>query len=155
MYSLVVNHKGFKRNMRVVAVLEGGDVEKRRILMSTDTSLSGLEVYEMYKDRFQIEYLFRDGKQHVGLNEFEMRRRKGVYFHLNAVMTALNVLRIQSLEELGEETISVGTMKQRNLNELIMRRIFCKLAPHTTWQKFLAANTDTRHLGSLTLSNAA
>ena len=40
---------------------------QRIILCSTDLTLSLTRVLELYELRFQIEFLFRDAKQHTGL----------------------------------------------------------------------------------------
>ena len=45
------------------------------LLYSTDLSLDALDIVRMYKLRFQQEFIFRDGKQHFGLGDCQMRKR--------------------------------------------------------------------------------
>jgi hypothetical protein len=47
------------------------------------------------KSRFQIEFLYRDGKQHTGLNDYQARGQKKLYFHFNASLTAINLAKVE------------------------------------------------------------
>ena len=56
LYSHVVNHVHFKRNVRVVKVV---DTHSNRwaLLFSTDVALAAETIYRYYKARFQIEFI--------------------------------------------------------------------------------------------------
>ena len=44
-----------------------------RTLFSTDTKLDALTIYKIYKDRWKLLFLFRDGKQSTGLCDCQAR----------------------------------------------------------------------------------
>jgi len=61
----------------------------------SDIELPALEIYRLYKARFQIEFLFRDAKQFTGLLDCQARSQSALHFHFNASMTALNLLKLE------------------------------------------------------------
>ncbi|NOG32897.1 transposase [Halomonas sp. TBZ9] len=95
-YTAIVNSAHFKRDLRVVSLVKHcGDKVKTALLFSTDTSLDAMTLVTYYKARFQIEFLFRDAKQFLGLNDCQARKEKALHFHFNASMTALNLLKLE------------------------------------------------------------
>ena len=134
-YTALVNHVHLKMNLRVVVVFPKGKPQSRRVLMSTDTELSGEQVFEWYKARFQIEYLFRDAKQHTGLCDGQMRSEQGLHFHFNASMSALNILRLQELQR-DDGVCSISSAKRRNYNNTLIFRLFSKLGLDPTCDKY-------------------
>ena len=69
---------------------------QRRILCSTDLTLSLLRVLELYELRFQIEFLFRDAKQHTGFGQAQTLDSHGPEHFANAWLCALNLLRLEA-----------------------------------------------------------
>lgn len=64
----IVNSTHFKRNIRIIYLMKPiGQKIQTALLYSTDIELPALEIYRLYKARFQIEFLFRDAKQFTGL----------------------------------------------------------------------------------------
>ena len=60
LYSAVVWSVGLKRKVKVVIVdgLEPGKkTQERKVFFSTDTSMSAKDIMDIYRTRFQIEYL--------------------------------------------------------------------------------------------------
>ena len=49
---------------------------------STDLKQSWSDILEVYRLRFQIEFLYRDAKQHLGLNHCEARSEEKLNFHI-------------------------------------------------------------------------
>ena len=89
--SKVVNYAVWKRDLFVVVIVnESGE---RGVLCRTDLTLTVADVLELYGQRFQIELLFRDAKQHTGLG------------FANASFSVLNVLRLED----RDQTISPGS----------------------------------------------
>lgn len=133
LWSGVVNHPEFKQNILVVVVEDDSVKTKNRshiVLYSTDLSLTALQVYEYYKARFQIEFVFRDGKQYTGLADSQMRDQAGIDFHTNAALSAVNLLRLEDREmQNGAEdrVISLQSGKRRKYNENLMNLIFSDL----------------------------
>lgn len=54
-----------------------------RLCFSTDTAVSGKDVYDIYRTRFQIEFCFRDGHQFTGLFECQTLDEKALDFAYN------------------------------------------------------------------------
>lgn len=133
LWSGVVNHPEFGINLKVVVVVDAskkGKTRKHVVLYTTDFELSGLDVYNMYKARFQIEFLFRDGKQHTGFGEGQMRDKAGLEFHMNASLSAVNLLRLEDRQhqmDTENRVISIQTWKRRKYNEKLMKDIFVEL----------------------------
>ena len=60
-YSLIVYAKGLKRKIKLVYV-KLKERDTHLLYFSTDTELDALIILDYYKKRFQIEFLYRDGK---------------------------------------------------------------------------------------------
>ena len=52
--------------------------------ISTDDSMDGREVLDYYRTRFQLEFCFRDGKQHAGITNCQSTDFRKLDFHFNA-----------------------------------------------------------------------
>jgi hypothetical protein len=48
---------------------EEGKVKSVKIFICTDLEFPVQDVWRWYKSRFQIEFLYRDAKQHTGLED--------------------------------------------------------------------------------------
>lgn len=125
-YTAVVNSVQFKRNIRLVYLIKTvGQKIQTALLFSTDIELSALEIYRLYKARFQIEFLFRDAKQFTGLLDCQARCQAALHFHLNASMTALNLLKLEDRQLTGgnsRSVISIASWKIRKFNEHWLER---------------------------------
>ena len=125
-YTAVVNSVQFKRNIRLVYLIKTvGQKIQTALLFSTDIELSALEIYRLYKARFQIEFLFRDAKQFTGLLDCQARCQAALHFHLNASMTALNLLKLEDRQLTGgnsRSVISIASWKIRKFNEHLLER---------------------------------
>lgn len=125
-YTAVVNSVHFKRNIRMIYLMKVvGQKIQTALLYSTDITLSALELYRLYKARFQIEFLFRDAKQFTGLLDCQARCQSALHFHFNASMTALNLLKLndrQRAEGAERSAISIASWKIRNFNAHLLRR---------------------------------
>jgi hypothetical protein len=112
-----VNSPCFKTTIRVVVVREyDKPISKQRILFSTDISLDPEEIVSIYSARFQQEFIFRDGKQHMGFADGQMRDQTKRHFHLNASLWALNVVRLEDREAQDKQTnrvMSLASHKRR------------------------------------------
>ena len=81
--------KPFQCQLRVVFVLDANtDPEEARpgTLFATDPEIAPERIYRIYRDRFQIEFNFRDAKQHLGLAACQARTGARHHFHVNAVL---------------------------------------------------------------------
>ena len=72
-YQLTCLHKEFACRLNIVVIvrthLQSGRVG-HVVLFSTDLSLEAQTLLDYYRLRFQIEFTFRDAKQHFGLEDF-------------------------------------------------------------------------------------
>jgi hypothetical protein len=59
--------------------------------MSTDLSLSVIQILNYYRARFQIDFLYRDGKQFTGLNDCQARSENKLDFQFNMSLTSINI----------------------------------------------------------------
>lgn len=93
-YSAVVNSVGLARNIKL-AYTEfldpHGQVITRKLFFSTDLDMPGHEIIRCYRARFQMEFLFRDAKQFIGLQHCQARSSKKIHFHINASLTAASL----------------------------------------------------------------
>lgn len=86
-------------------------------MYSTDILLDAMTLIKYYKSLFQIEFLFRDAKQYIGLTHCQSRRKEAIHMQVNASLTALNLLKMENRKEkLSSEpaVISIASWKRRN-----------------------------------------
>ena len=124
LYHQVVNHVQCKRNLQVVVMV---DTQHNRyaVLFSTDVDLEALTLYRYYKARFQIEFLFRDGKQFTGLTDCQARSQAKLDFHFNASLSAVNLAKLEARQQRGHtnQAFSMASLKRRAFNQHLIDRI--------------------------------
>jgi putative transposase len=80
-YAGVFRHKEFADEIKVVVIVKL-DLKKRKlghaVLFSSDLELEWEKIVDYYALRFQIEFNFRDAKQHFGLEDFMTTTERGV-----------------------------------------------------------------------------
>lgn len=129
-YEAVVYSKSLKRWIKVVVVHYFDNKEslkKVKIYFSTDFVMSGSDVLIYYKSRFQIEFLYRDAKQFVGLEQCQSRKEKRLDFHFNAALTTVSIakaLHHLSVPAEQRKPFSMFSIKAQYFNELLMDRFF-------------------------------
>lgn len=89
---------------------------------STDQQMEGAKLWKCYKLRFQIEFLYRDAKQHMGLNHCQARSKEKINFHINASLTAVSLAKIVYQEE--GIPFSLASIKINAFNQAYLNRIF-------------------------------
>ena len=99
LYHAQLHYKPFRKLLRVVFVLDADEdpamVARPTTLFATDPKMAPKQIYRIYRDRFQIEFNFRDAKQHLGLAACQARTAERHHFHLNAVLAALAWTRLE------------------------------------------------------------
>ncbi len=87
-YSAELYQVTLKRWLRVVVLVwHTADGQRHHaILAATDLDSTAADVLRIYQARFQLEFLFRDGKQHAGLTECQARNKEALDFHFNAAL---------------------------------------------------------------------
>jgi hypothetical protein len=122
-FTAVVYHVTFKRNVRVVLIVDRTKTKPRRVLLfCTDTTLDAALILEYYQARFQIEFLFRDAKQFAGLQHCQSRNEKALDFHFNAAFCAVNIAKAEAATA-GDNVFSMASHKARAFNQFCLQRI--------------------------------
>ena len=130
-YAKMAYSKSLKRNIKVVMLRwdKGGRIG-RALLYSTDITLDAMTLITYYKARFQIEFLFRDAKQYTGLTHCQSLRKEAIHTHVNASLSALNLLKIEDRMEKqtdDQTVISIASWKRKKYNQHLMCRLFSEL----------------------------
>ncbi len=128
-YTAVVNSPSLKRNVRI-AYVKDLDSDKYVILFSTDVNLGGFFIYRYYKARFQIEFLFRDGKQYTGMTHCQARSEQKLAFHFNVSLTSVSLAKAEfhAHSDNHGQAFSLHDITTRSFNELLLEHVFSKLS---------------------------
>ena len=132
-YSKIVNYKSWNRDLKVLVIVNTSG--EHRTICSTDLSLSAAEILELYQLRFQIEFLFRDAKQHTGLGHAQTLDAPGQEHFANASFTALNLFRLEERDEAiiadqsrQERVSSIRSLKSYKHHRFILNLFISRLA---------------------------
>ena len=93
-YQIELRHKKFKEALNVVIICKENRKTGKKgqvILFSTDLTLECEKIIEYYRLRFQIEFNFRDAKQHWGLEDFMVTQQDKVNNSAQISMFMVNV----------------------------------------------------------------
>jgi len=137
-YSALVYSKAFQRdiNLAVAVFYKDGQEVARKLFFSTNLQQEGTQIVSYYRSRFQIEFLYRDAKQHTGLNHCQARSENKLDFHFNASLTAVNLAKYDWLSsESSERTpFSMANHKTYYNNALMLERFISRFAinPNST-----------------------
>jgi Transposase DDE domain len=132
LYTAVVWQVSLKRIIRLAYLLDRRRPEQPRfiVLFSTDTQQDPKQIYQFYRLRFQIEFLFRDAKQFTGLQDSQARDVLKLEFHFNASFTALNLAKLDAVQHHTEPepfVFSMASVKRRALNQHLLHTFIAKL----------------------------
>ena len=129
-YGGVVYVKSLKRlvNMAIVHELkDDGSVKSVKIFICTDLQFPTQDIWNWYKSRFQIEFLYRDAKQHTGLQDTQSRHPKALEYHFNMSLTCVSVAKVAlhlSIDKSRRGPFSMADIKTQHFNELVVNRVF-------------------------------
>jgi Transposase DDE domain len=120
-----------KINLAYVEFLkEGSSTERYALYFSTDLTLNGLQIYQYYKARFQIEFLFRDAKQFTGLTHCQSRDKNKLYYHFNTSLSSVNIAKAAhylDIEKEHRKSFSMADIKTCYFNELMLNLFLSNL----------------------------
>lgn len=150
-YSATVYSCRFQIPLKLVMLLrvENGKLG-RSLLFSTDVNLDAQSIIQFYRARFQIEFLFRDAKQFTGLIDCQSTNKKAIHTHINASLTALNLLKLEDAIEknnFGRTVISIASWKRRKFNKHLAKLIFNKLDLNLSNKKITQVYDEISHYG--------
>lgn len=130
-YHLHLYHRDYPDLLNVAVVVKTRlrDNQRRHVvLFSTDLELSAAQIVDYYALRFQIEFNFRDAKQHWGLEDFMNVTPQAVTNAANLAFFMVNlaaILRQQAeTHDLSVRDLKAAFRARRYLSETI------KLLPH-------------------------
>jgi hypothetical protein len=142
-------HVTLKRKIRGVILLNMKKPEKPThiVLFSTDLNLSALQIIAYYSSRYQIEFLFRDAKQYLGLQDCQARNQKALDFHFNTCFTTLNLAKSQAITLHNPSktfVFSLQSQKCLSFNEHLLDRFISRfdlnqtlIKSHPAYQELL------------------
>jgi len=88
------------------------DKRGQAILFSSETELEWGQLLRYYSLRFQIEFNFRDAKQHFGLEDFMQRSEVGIENAANLSFLMIN-LSAKLLKQSAERTVGINDLKSQ------------------------------------------
>ena len=132
------------REVRVV-IVDYIDTDKKRqtrkVFFSTDLTKSAKDIFDIYRTRFQLEFVYRDGKQFTGLTHCQARNKEALSFAFNASLSSVNVARAYARKE--GYNLSVGATKTLMHNAAMLDRFNSMSAKHANRR---LNNTDFKEL---------
>ncbi len=140
LYRAWVYSEAFKRAIQVVYLHKVTPTTSSYVLLyCTDKNLSAVDVYRYYKARFQIEFIFRDSKQYLGLTHCQARDSHKLNFHVNSVLMTLNLLKLHWVRNKSNvethKTFSVANYKRWAFNEYLLSSFISRLGLEQTLDK--------------------
>lgn len=154
-YELLANVQAWKRTAKLVIVhelKEDGSIKSVRIIACTDLKMDGGNILLAYHSRFQIELLYRDAKQHLGLTQCQARSKEKIHYHLNASLTSVSLAKVaHHLNDHNqcEKPFSMANIKTQYANELLLDQFICTLGIDPNMPKIKSIRNKLRNLGSI------
>lgn len=154
-FSGIVYSISLKRKVRIVYIEQYGSdgyAKSHAILFSTDLGLSPGKILLYYKQRFQIEFLFRDVKNFAGLDNCQARSVNKINFHVNASLTTVSLakaLHYLPIPREQRDSFSMLDVKTMYFNQYITDLIFSKLALNLSCEKIRRLYDECLSIGRL------
>jgi DDE superfamily endonuclease len=133
-YGGLARVKALDRLVQLCVVFEAdgnGGYGKAKLYFCTDTEFDPARVLPYYRRRFGIEFLFRDGKQHTGLEHSQSRQPDSITYQFNMSLTIISLARAAQLLQAEKTTAPVFSMadvKTRQHNQHLIDCIFERFA---------------------------
>lgn len=150
-YAGVFRHPSFGMELKVVIIEKKNEQTQKigqAILFSSDLNLSWEKIVEYYGLRFQIEFNFRDAKQHFGLEDFMNTSQRGVENAVNLSFLMVN-LSAKLLEEKGESCVGINDLKSQYRGAKYARWIIKKVLKIAEPIKIKEILEEVGRLGSI------
>lgn len=153
-YSAEVYSVAFEMNINLaVAVFyKDGKEIARKLYFSTDPEMDAKKIVSRYRSRFQIEFIYRDAKQHCGLTHCQARSENKLYFHFNAALTAVNLAKIEWLQSSPplNQSFSMSSYKTMYNNDLLLGLFIRKFGINPNTKKNIQIINELRNYGKIT-----
>jgi len=155
LFSDIVYSIGLKRLIQIVYIEnfdnQGYD-SGYSVLFSTDLKQDSLKIYQYYSCRYQIEFLFRDAKQYIGMEECQARSENKFNFQVNASLTTVSLAKAGTVlctEKPAKEIFSMCNIKVLFFNKMLTEFIFSKLALDLSCKKNRSLFMECLDIGRL------
>jgi len=154
-YEGIVYSKTLKRKIKLAYIERwenGKYTGQYAALFSTDLELDGQRIYQYYKCRYQIEFLFRDAKQFTGLTQCQARSEDKMHFHFNTSLTTVSIAKAVNFLPKGKQdnqSFSMSDVKTLHLNKIMADRIFSNLGLDLSCKKIRRIYRDALWLGKI------
>lgn len=152
-HSAIVYCKAFKRNINlaIAIFIKDGKEIKRKLFFSTDLNQQADTIVSFYRARFQIEFLYRDAKQHTGLTHSQARSENKLDFHFNASLTAVNLAKQDWIKhkQQNDTCFSMADYKTQFNNTLMIDLFIAKFAINPNTKKNRKIVEDLLNYGKI------
>lgn len=154
-YELIANVQAWKRTAKLVIVhelKEDGSIKSARIIASTDLQMDGGNILLAYHSRFQIELLYRDAKQHLGLTQCQARSKEKIHYHLNASLITVSLAKVaHHLNDQNQrgKPFSMANIKTQYANELLLDQFIFTFGINPNMPKIKSIRNKLRNFGSI------
>jgi hypothetical protein len=116
----------FERVIRVVLLINHKS-NSYVLLACSNENLDARLIVKYYQLRFQIEFIFRDAKQFMGLNDCQARDEAKLDFHFNAALSAVNLAR-NIIGQDEKYNKSMNNFMRYHYNQKFVDTIYLKLS---------------------------
>ena len=122
------------RILRIVLLLNT-KTNKYVLLACTDIEFDARLITKYYQLRFQIEFIFRDAKQFMGLNDCQARDENKLDYYrratpFNASLSAVNIAR-KAIQQNEIYNKSMNNFMRYQYNQKFVDTIYCKLSQNS------------------------
>lgn len=152
-YSAEVYSVAFEMNINLAAAVfyKAGKEIARKLYFSTDPEMDAIKIVSYYRSRFQIEFIYRDAKQHCGLTHCQARSENKLYFHFNAALTAVNLAKIEWLQSNppANQSFSMSSYKTMYNNDLLLGLFIRKFGINPNTKKNIQIIKELRNYGKI------
>ena len=131
-----VESEVFLPGFGMVKVVFSKKKRQRKLLtiVSDDVTLSLRQIVRIYSYRWSIEVFFKNGKQNLGLGEYQTQSYDGVVRHLHLIFIAHSLLTHLQIKQRGAKgkkkkrvaTISIGNL-QNQVRMIVLKDLICYL----------------------------
>lgn len=124
LYGLKAYSKALKRFVGLAVWYPmDGRTDKWQLYFSTNEIQNALDVLDFYRTRFQLEFCFRDAKQHAGMTNCQATDFRKLAFHFNASLAAINLAKA-ACKKMGIK-YSISSCKSVIHNAYMLERFIC------------------------------
>lgn len=150
-YAGIFRPPSFGMELKVVIIERKNEKRKQighAILFSSEVDLSWEKIVQYYALRFQIEFNFREAKQHFGLEDFMNTTERGVENAVNLSFLMVNVS-AKLLAQKGENCVGINDLKSQYRGAKYARWIIKKVLKKAEPIKIKQIIEEVGRLGSI------